>query len=134
MPLPAPNVLPVRLTLTLTLSLHCFVAGSVAAPAAGLGRCVAHAGEPVPDPVRWLLCGSPAVYPLIPGAAVAASGRGTGPALLAAGPPLVLVLAAGAWAGPVAPARLVWLPALAAWWPLLTECRRRSAAAAQPSS
>ncbi|WP_328297035.1 low temperature requirement protein A [Streptomyces sp. NBC_00435] len=127
-PLLAPGALPVRLT----LSLHCFTAGSVAALAAGLGHCLAHAGEPVPDPVRWLLCGSLAVYLLIAGVAVAASGRGPGPALLSAGPPLVLVLGAGGWAGGRTPAQLVWLLALAAWWPLLTEYRRRSAAPARP--
>lgn len=42
----------------MVLPLHCFVAGSVAALAASLGDSVEYTGERVPDPVRWLMCGS----------------------------------------------------------------------------
>lgn len=66
------DVLPARLILVL----HCFVAGSVAALAAALGNSVEYTDHPVPESVRWLMCGSLGVYLAIAGVAAASSGRG----------------------------------------------------------
>ncbi|MFF3863441.1 low temperature requirement protein A [Streptomyces sp. NPDC002209] len=112
-PLLAWDVLPVRLV----LPLHCFVAGSVAALAAALGNAVEYTDHPVPESVRWLLCGSLAVYLAIAGVASAGSGRGKREVLLLVGPPLAVVLAAGAAAREAAAVQLVWLLVLAAAWP-----------------
>ncbi|MFI6144090.1 hypothetical protein [Streptomyces sp. NPDC051109] len=91
-PLLAWDVLPVRLV----LPLHCFVAGSAAAPAAALGDAVEYTDHPVPGAVRWLLCGSSAVYLGGAGVAAVGSGRRTREVLLLVGPPLAVVLVAGA--------------------------------------
>ncbi|MEV6579797.1 low temperature requirement protein A [Streptomyces sp. NPDC051582] len=112
-PLLAWDVLPVRLV----LPLHCFVAGSVAALAAALGNAVEYTDHPVPGPVRWLLCGSAAVYLAIAGVAALGSGRGVREVLLLVGPPLATVLVTGALAGGAAAVQLVWLLVLAAAWP-----------------
>ncbi|MFB6807659.1 low temperature requirement protein A [Streptomyces sp. NPDC056387] len=112
-PLLAWDVLPVRLV----LPLHCFVAGSVAALAAALGNAVEFTDHPAPEPVRWLLCGSLAVYLAIAGVAALASARGTGTAVLLVGPSLAVVLLAGALAHEAAAVQLTWLLVLAAAWP-----------------
>ncbi|MFD3940088.1 low temperature requirement protein A [Streptomyces sp. NPDC058611] len=125
-PLLAVDALPVRLV----LPLHCFTAGSVAALAAALGDSVADAEGAVPDAVRWLLCGSLALYLLIAGVAALCSGRGAGRSLLLVGPALAVVAALGAAAGGWGPAGLVWLLVLALRWPLLVERARPSRAAA----
>ncbi|MFF3649070.1 low temperature requirement protein A [Streptomyces sp. NPDC002181] len=112
-PLLAWDVLPVRLV----LPLHCFVAGSVAALAAALGNAVEYTDHPPPGSVRWLLCGSLAVYLAIAGAAALGSGRRAREALLLVGPPLAAVLVTGAVAREAAAVQLVWLLVLAAAWP-----------------
>ncbi|MFE3581291.1 low temperature requirement protein A [Streptomyces vinaceus] len=112
-PLLARDVLPVRLV----LPLHCFVAGSVAALAAALGNAVEYAEHPVPGSVRWLLCGSAAVYLAIAGVAALSSGRGVRAAALLVGPSLAVVLVAAALAREAAAVQLVWLLVLAAAWP-----------------
>ncbi|MFJ1865301.1 low temperature requirement protein A [Streptomyces sp. NPDC088097] len=128
-PLLRENTLPTRLS----LPLHSFVAGSVAAMAAALGDCVAHADEAVPERVRWLLCAGLAVFLLVAGVALVCSGRGAGRALLWAGPPVALVVAVGGLAREVRPGPLVWLLVLAAWWPVLLRLRfDRPAAPAAP--
>ncbi|MFD9531708.1 low temperature requirement protein A [Streptomyces sp. NPDC060010] len=129
-PLLAPGAVPVRLT----LPLHCFVAGSVAALAAALGDSVAYTDAAVPERVRWLMCGSLAVYLVIAGAAVARSGRSVPWALLLTGPPLALVLAVGLTARDARAGHLVWLLVLALWWPLVWRLRRPSGAPAAPGS
>ncbi|MFE5534918.1 low temperature requirement protein A [Streptomyces sp. NPDC056492] len=112
-PLLAWDVLPVRLI----LPLHCFVAGSVAALAAALGNAVEYTDHPPPGSVRWLLCGSLAVYLAIAGVAALGSGRRAREVLLLVGPPLAAVLVTGAVAREAAAVRLVWLLVLAAAWP-----------------
>ncbi|MFE2141125.1 low temperature requirement protein A [Streptomyces sp. NPDC059456] len=112
-PLLAWGALPVRLV----LPLHCFVAGSVAALAAALGDAVEYAEHPVPEPVRWLLCASLAVYLAIAGVAALASARGIRTTALLVAPSLAVVLLAGALAHEAAAVQLAWLLVLAAAWP-----------------
>ena len=49
----------------LALALHCGTTASIAAVAAGLGGAVAHGGEHIESPQRWLLCGAIAGYFLL---------------------------------------------------------------------
>ncbi|MFI1151399.1 low temperature requirement protein A [Streptomyces sp. NPDC020817] len=112
-PLLAWDVLPVRLV----LPLHCFVAGSVAALAAALGNAVEYTDHPVPGSVRWLLCGSLAVYLGVAGVAALGSGRRTREVLLLVGPSLAVVLVAATPARDAAAVQLVWVLVLAAAWP-----------------
>ncbi|MET9603642.1 low temperature requirement protein A [Streptomyces sp. NPDC006512] len=121
-PLLAADALPVRLA----LPLHGFTAGAVAAFAAATGDAVAHADGDVPAAVRWLMCGSLAVYLLIAGVAARCSGRGAGRALLLVAPALVLAAALGAAADGWGPVALVWTLVLAVRWPLLVERLRPS--------
>ncbi|MGW8781759.1 low temperature requirement protein A [Streptomyces sp. NPDC055796] len=112
-PLLAWDVLPVRLV----LPLHCFVAGAVAALAAALGDAVEYTDHPVPGSVRWLLCGSLAVYLAIAGVAALGSGRGLREVLLLVGPSSAVVLVAAALARDAAAVQLVWVLVVAAAWP-----------------
>ncbi|MEW2415408.1 low temperature requirement protein A [Streptomyces sp. NPDC046866] len=114
-PLLEPGALPVRLV----LPLHCFTAGSIAALAAALGGAVAYTDGEVPDPVRLLMCGAMAVYLLLAGVAVAASGHGPWRALLVAAPGVAGALALGLAGAGWGPVELVWTLVLTARWPLL---------------
>ncbi|MFG2411420.1 low temperature requirement protein A [Streptomyces goshikiensis] len=128
-PLLAWDVLPVRLV----LPPHCFVAGAVAALAAGLGDAVEYTHHPVPEPVRWLLCGSLAVYLAVAGVAALCSGRGVPGTLLLVGPSLAAVLVTGAAARQAGAAHLVWLLVAAAAWTRLVAERRRPGQRGRPA-
>ncbi|MFI5641505.1 low temperature requirement protein A [Streptomyces goshikiensis] len=123
------DVLPVRLV----LPPHCFVAGAVAALAAGLGEAVEYTHHPVPDPVRWLLCGSLGVYLAVAGVAALCSGRGVPGTLLLVGPSLAAVLVTGAAARQAEGAHLVWLLVAAAAWTRLVAERRRPGLRGRPA-
>ncbi|MDI9915138.1 low temperature requirement protein A [Rhodococcus sp. IEGM 1379] len=44
------------------MALHCFTTGAIAVLVAGLGAATEHGAEHTPTSLRWLLCGSVAVY------------------------------------------------------------------------
>ncbi|MFD6464246.1 low temperature requirement protein A [Streptomyces goshikiensis] len=123
------DVLPVRLV----LPPHCFVAGAVAALAAGLGDAVEYTHHPVPEPVRWLLCGSLGVYLAVAGVAALCSGRGVPGTLLLVGPSLAAVLVAGVAARQAEGPHLVWLLVAAAAWTRLVAERRRPGRRGRPA-
>nr|WP_243395131.1 hypothetical protein [Nocardioides currus] len=57
-----PHLRPDRVPQRFALALHCATTASIAAVAAALGGVVAHSGESLESPQRWLLCGAVATW------------------------------------------------------------------------
>ncbi|MFF3772939.1 low temperature requirement protein A [Streptomyces sp. NPDC002232] len=99
------------------LPLHCLTTGALGALAASLGGAVEHVGGHLPVGMRWLMCGSVAVFLAVGVVAGVASGRGRRWALGAGAPMVVAPVLLGAFAGRGAPAALVWALVVVARWP-----------------
>ncbi|MFB9359757.1 low temperature requirement protein A [Actinoplanes nipponensis] len=89
-------------TLRLTMPAHYLMTGSIVLIAAGLGVLADHAGEPVPEASRWVLCSGAALYFLTVSLLGA---RGGAPRRWLAGwglPAVVASLLLGVFGGPLA--------------------------------
>ncbi|MFF9066250.1 low temperature requirement protein A [Streptomyces sp. NPDC014891] len=114
------------------LPLHCVATGALAALAASLGGAMEHSEGPLPAKVRWLMCGSIAVFLAVGLLAGALSGRGLR-WVLAVGVPIVLapvVLAAATSDGH--PGALVWILVVVARWPWFYDKRIAHAPVSDP--
>ncbi|MEV7567992.1 hypothetical protein [Streptomyces tanashiensis] len=103
------------------LPLHCVSTGALGALAASLGGAVEHVEEQLPAGMRWLMCGSVAVFLSVGLVAGVVSGRGARWALGAGGPVVVVPVLLGAFAGRGSPSVLVWALVAVARWPWLYE-------------
>ncbi|GGS73802.1 hypothetical protein GCM10010222_13470 [Streptomyces tanashiensis] len=103
------------------LPLHCVSTGALGALAASLGGAVEHVEERLPAGMRWLMCGSVAVFLAVGLVAGVISGRGARWALGAGGPMVVVPILLGAFAGRGSPSVLVWALVAVARWPWLYE-------------
>ncbi|MFE2011229.1 low temperature requirement protein A [Streptomyces sp. NPDC059491] len=101
------------------LPLHCVTTASLGALAASLGGAVEHAEGHVPAGMRWLMCGSVAVFLSVGLVAGVASGRGVRWATMVGAPVIVAPILLGAFAGRGFPAALVWALVVVARWPWL---------------
>ena len=57
-----PHLQPEKFPARIDMALHCFTTGAIAVLVAGLGAATEHGAEHTPANLRWLLCGSIAVY------------------------------------------------------------------------
>ncbi|MFE7511664.1 low temperature requirement protein A [Streptomyces sp. NPDC057540] len=103
------------------LPLHCVTTGALGALAASLGGAVEHVDEHLPAGMRWLMCGSVAVFLAVGVVAGVVSDRGVRWALGAGVPMVVAPVLLGAIAGRGSPALLVWALVVVARWPWLYE-------------
>ncbi|MFE5543892.1 low temperature requirement protein A [Streptomyces sp. NPDC056534] len=103
------------------LPMHCVSTGALAALAASLGGAVVHADGQLPPGMRWLMCGSIAVFLSVGLLAGAVSGRGARWVLGAGVPVVAAPVLLGAFAGHGSPAALVWALVAVARWPWLYE-------------
>ncbi|MER5966501.1 low temperature requirement protein A [Streptomyces sp. NPDC002057] len=103
------------------LPLHCVATGALAALAASLGGAVEHVDGHLPLGMRWLMCGSIAVFLSVGLLAGVVSGRDARWVLVVGVPVVVAPLLLGAFAGRGFPAALVWALVLVARWPWLYE-------------
>lgn len=114
-PKAGPGDLPVRVA----LALHCVTSCAVAALAAGLGPALAHPHGAAEDRVRWLLCGSAAVYFGVGVLAAAVAGTSARRLVAWAVPCPVLTLLLGGYGGRLGAVWIVWGLVVAVVWQIV---------------